>query len=83
MNSGKKKVLVLFGTRPEAIKMAPVLLELKRNPEDFTVATCVTGQHRLMLDQVMEFFDLTAEYDLNLMKPNQKLSWTENSYQTV
>lgn len=74
MNSGKTKVLVLFGTRPEAIKMAPVLLELKRNPKKFTVATCVTGQHRLMLDQVMEFFDLTAEYDLNLMKPNQSLS---------
>lgn len=74
MNKRKTKVLTLFGTRPEAIKMAPILLELKRNPDDFVVANCVTGQHRHMLDQVMEFFDLTAEYDLNLMKPNQSLS---------
>lgn len=73
---GKKKcrVLLLFGTRPEAIKMVPVLLELKKNQNDFIVATCLTGQHRHMLDQVMDFFGLTADYDLNLMKPKQSLS---------
>lgn len=68
-----KKILVVFGTRPEAIKMAPLVLELKKNSEDFDVKVCVTAQHREMLDQVLEIFDIIPDYDLNLMKPNQDL----------
>lgn len=69
---GLKKVLVVFGTRPEAIKMAPLIYELKRR-KDFTVKVCVTGQHREMLDQVLNLFELSPDYDLNLMKPGQSL----------
>lgn len=67
-----KKIVLIFGTRPEAIKMAPVVHALKkiRNAE---VKVCVTGQHRQMLDQVLELFDIKADYDLNLMKPGQDL----------
>ncbi|MCQ2368918.1 MAG: UDP-N-acetylglucosamine 2-epimerase (non-hydrolyzing) [Paludibacteraceae bacterium] len=68
-----KKLLLVFGTRPEAIKMAPVVMELKSRPECFDVKVCVTAQHRQMLDQVLEFFEITPDYDLNLMKPNQTL----------
>jgi UDP-N-acetylglucosamine 2-epimerase (non-hydrolysing) len=64
-----KKILVIFGTRPEAIKMAPLVKELKAFSSDFEVRICVTAQHREMLDQVMSFFNLSAEYDLDLMKP--------------
>lgn len=66
------KVLLVFGTRPEAIKMAPLVLELKSRPE-LNVEVCVTAQHRQMLDQVLDLFELTPEYDLDLMKPGQDL----------
>lgn len=70
----KKKVLLVFGTRPEAIKMAPLALKLKQQVVDFEAKVCVTGQHRQMLDQVLELFNLTPDFDLNLMKPGQTLS---------
>ena len=66
------KILFIYGTRPEAIKMAPLVREFKANPE-FEVRVCVTGQHREMLDQVLSFFDIVPDYDLNLMRPNQTL----------
>ena len=69
-----KRVLLVFGTRPEAIKMAPLVLKLKENNKDFETKVCVTGQHRQMLDQVLSLFQLTPDYDLNLMKPGQTLS---------
>ena len=72
MNS-KKKILLVFGTRPEAIKMAPLVKKLQANPEEFQTIVCVTGQHREMLDQVLRLFDITPDYDLNIMKPNQDL----------
>ena len=65
------KILIIFGTRPEAIKMAPLVLRLS---QDLEVKVCVTGQHRQMLDQVLELFQITPNYDLNLMKPNQNLA---------
>ena len=65
------KILMIFGTRPEAIKMAPLVLRLSQEVE---VKVCVTGQHRQMLDQVLELFQITPNYDLNLMKPNQNLA---------
>lgn len=68
----KTKILLVFGTRPEAIKMAPLVLELKQHPE-FSVEVCVTAQHRQMLDQVLALFDLTPDYDLDLMQPGQDL----------
>jgi len=67
-----KKVLVVFGTRPEAIKMAPVVRACRARPE-LEVKVCVTAQHRQMLDQVMEIFGLTADFDLDVMAPNQTL----------
>lgn len=70
----KKKVLLVFGTRPEAIKMAPLALQLKQQEDCFETKVCVTGQHRQMLDQVLELFNLTPDFDLNLMKPGQTLS---------
>lgn len=66
-----KKILMIFGTRPEAIKMAPVFNELN---DDFDVKICVTGQHDSMLHQVLNIFDLKPDFDLKIMKPNQKLS---------
>ena len=69
----KTKVLVAIGTRPEAIKMAPVILRLEAHP-DFDVRVCVTAQHREMLDQVLKVFGLTPHHDLNLMKPGQNLT---------
>ena len=68
-----KNVLVVFGTRPEAIKMAPVVKACKARPE-LEVKVCVTAQHRQMLDQVMDIFGLTADFDLNVMAPNQTLA---------
>ena len=68
-----KKVLLVFGTRPEAIKMAPLVHEFKKHPERFETQVCVTGQHREMLDQVLELFRIVPNYDLNIMKPNQDL----------
>ncbi|MDR5883640.1 non-hydrolyzing UDP-N-acetylglucosamine 2-epimerase [Caballeronia sp. LZ032] len=67
------KVLTVFGTRPEAIKMAPVIKALAADPA-FEVKVCVTAQHRQMLDQVLDLFDIRPDFDLNLMKPNQDLS---------
>jgi UDP-N-acetylglucosamine 2-epimerase (non-hydrolysing) len=69
----KTVVLLIFGTRPEAIKMAPVILELQKHPELFDTKVCITAQHREMLDQVIEFFKIKADYDLNLMRPGQNL----------
>lgn len=71
--SAVHKILIVFGTRPEAIKMAPVILELKRC-SSFQVRVCVTAQHREMLDQVLRIFDINPDYDLNLMRPGQDLS---------
>ena len=68
-----KKILLVFGTRPEAIKMAPVVRELQKYPEQFETIVCVTGQHREMLDQVLQLFQIVPDYDLNIMKPNQDL----------
>ena len=68
-----KKILLVFGTRPEAIKMAPLVKKLQEMPEEFQTIVCVTGQHREMLDQVLRLFDITPDYDLNIMKPNQDL----------
>ena len=68
-----KKILLVFGTRPEAIKMAPLVKKLQEYPEQFQTIVCVTGQHREMLDQVLRLFDITPDYDLNIMKPNQDL----------
>jgi UDP-N-acetylglucosamine 2-epimerase (non-hydrolysing) len=67
------KILVIFGTRPEAIKLAPVIKELQSNPSLFHTTTCVTAQHRQMLDQVLDVFDIAPDYDLNIMKNNQIL----------
>ena len=68
-----KKVMLVFGTRPEAIKMAPLVKEFKKNPVDFETIVCVTGQHREMLDQVLNIFDIKPDYDLNIMKQGQDL----------
>lgn len=69
----KKRIVVVFGTRPEAIKMCPLVNELKSHPKDFDTIVCVTGQHREMLDQVLEVFQVVPEYDLSIMKPGQTL----------
>ncbi len=69
------KVLVVFGTRPEAIKMAPVVRSLRKRPNDFTTCVVLTGQHREMLDQVMTLFNITSDYDLNIMQKNQSLEY--------
>jgi UDP-N-acetylglucosamine 2-epimerase (non-hydrolysing) len=71
----KIKVLLAFGTRPEAIKMAPVLSELRRRGDSFRAVTCITAQHREMLDQVLEWFGIKADYDLDIMKPGQSLAY--------
>lgn len=68
-----KKVLLVFGTRPEAIKMAPLVKEFQKYASDFETIVCVTGQHREMLDQVLAIFDIKPNYDLNIMKKGQDL----------
>ncbi len=68
-----KKVMLVFGTRPEAIKMAPLVKEFQKYPEQFKTIVCVTGQHREMLDQVLHLFEITPDYDLNIMKQGQDL----------
>lgn len=68
-----KKVMLVFGTRPEAIKMAPLVKEFQKNTADFETIVCVTGQHREMLDQVLHIFDIRPDYDLNIMKQGQDL----------
>ena len=68
-----KKVMLVFGTRPEAIKMAPLVKEFQKQPKRVETVVCVTGQHREMLDQVLEIFDIKPDYDLNIMKRGQDL----------
>ena len=77
----KKKVMVTFGTRPEAIKMIPVYQELLKYPEDFEVSLVVTGQHREMLDQVLDLYQIIPDVDFNIMRPNQSLTDITNSLQ--
>uniref|UniRef100_UPI0032179D70 non-hydrolyzing UDP-N-acetylglucosamine 2-epimerase n=1 Tax=uncultured Draconibacterium sp. TaxID=1573823 RepID=UPI0032179D70 len=69
----KKRILLVFGTRPEAIKMAPLVKEFQKHPDTFETIVCVTGQHREMLDQVLNLFEITPDYDLNIMKQGQDL----------
>lgn len=69
----KKKILLVFGTRPEAIKMAPLVKEFQKYPEQFDTKVCVTAQHREMLDQVLQLFEIVPDYDLNIMKAGQDL----------
>lgn len=71
--SDRKSILLVFGTRPEAIKMAPLVKALQAQPERFKTIVCVTAQHRQMLDQVLRIFDIAPDYDLDIMKPNQDL----------
>lgn len=71
--SDMKKILLVFGTRPEAIKMAPLVKELQKYPDKFEISICVTGQHRQMLDQVLDLFEIKPDYDLNIMKQGQDL----------
>ena len=68
-----KRILLVFGTRPEAIKMCPLVKEFQKHPEEFETVVCVTGQHREMLDQVLQIFDVKPDYDLNIMKQGQDL----------
>ena len=68
-----KKIMLVFGTRPEAIKMAPLVKEFQKHTDTFQTIVCVTGQHRQMLDQVLQLFEITPDYDLNIMKQGQDL----------
>ena len=68
-----KTILLIFGTRPEAIKMAPLVKKFQQYPNDFRTVVCVTGQHREMLDQVLQIFEIKPDYDLNIMKQGQDL----------
>ena len=70
----KKKIAVIFGTRPDTIKMAPIILELQKHPDYFDVLTIATAQHRQMLDQVLEVFKIKPDYDLDIMAPKQTLA---------
>lgn len=72
-NRDMKKVMLVFGTRPEAIKMAPLVKEFQKYPKQFQTIVCVTGQHREMLDQVLDLFEIKPDYDLNIMKQGQDL----------
>lgn len=69
-----KKIMLVFGTRPEAIKMCPLVKEFQKHPDTFETIVCVTGQHREMLDQVLNIFDVQPDYDLNIMKQGQDLT---------
>lgn len=73
LKPSKKKALLVFGTRPEAIKMCPLVKEMSSRPEEFDVEVCVTGQHREMLDQVLDVFGVAPDYDLSIMKSGQTL----------
>lgn len=68
-----KRILFIFGTRPEAIKFAPLIKEMQKNSSSFDVRICVTGQHKEMLYQVLDFFEIVPDYDLEIMEPNQSL----------
>ncbi len=70
----KKNIMLVFGTRPEAIKMCPLVKELQKYPDSFRTIVCVTGQHREMLDQVLRIFEVVPDYDLNIMKQGQDLT---------
>ncbi|WP_289075287.1 UDP-N-acetylglucosamine 2-epimerase (non-hydrolyzing) [uncultured Bacteroides sp.] len=70
----KKKIMLVFGTRPEAIKMCPLVKELQKRTEEFETVVCVTGQHREMLDQVLQIFNIKPDYDLDIMKQGQDLT---------
>ena len=69
----KKRVMLVFGTRPEAIKVAPLVKEFQKHTDRFETIVCVTGQHREMLDQVLHLFEIKPDYDLNIMKQGQDL----------
>ena len=69
-----KNVMLVFGTRPEAIKMCPLVKEFQKRADEFKTIVCVTGQHREMLDQVLAIFDVRPDYDLNIMKQGQDLT---------
>ena len=69
-----KKVMLVFGTRPEAIKMCPLVKELQKRNTEFETIVCVTGQHREMLDQVLTIFDVKPDYDLNIMRSEEHTS---------
>lgn len=71
---GKLKVMTVFGTRPEAVKLCPVIIELRKHTDLIDSSICVTAQHRELLDQVLEFYRITPDYDLNIMKHNQNLT---------
>jgi UDP-N-acetylglucosamine 2-epimerase (non-hydrolysing) len=73
MNRKRKKILLVFGTRPEAIKIAPLIKEFQKYPDVFETVVCVTGQHRELLDQVLQLFEIKPDYDLNIMKAGQDL----------
>jgi UDP-N-acetylglucosamine 2-epimerase (non-hydrolysing) len=73
MNPGKLNILLVFGTRPEVIKMAPVVNELRKHPARFNAKVCITGQHRQMIDPLLKLFGIKADYDLNIMRANQNL----------
>ncbi len=68
-----KTLLLVFGTRPEAIKMCPLVKEFQKHPGEFKTVVCVTGQHREMLDLVLKIFEIKPDYDLNIMKQGQDL----------
>ena len=68
-----KKVMLVFGTRPEAIKMAPLVKEFQHHAGEFDTVVCVSGQHRELLDQVLSIFDIVPDYDLHVMKQGQDL----------
>ena len=72
-HSASRRILIVFGTRPEAIKMAPLVKEFQKYPQTFETKVCVTAQHREMLDQVLELFEIIPDYDLDIMKPGQDL----------
>ena len=69
-----KTIMLVFGTRPEAIKMCPLVKEFQKDSSEFKTIVCVTGQHREMLDQVLTIFDVKPDYDLNIMKQGQDLT---------
>lgn len=77
-NIDMKKVMLVFGTRPEAIKMCPLVKEFQKRPEEFETIVCVTGQHREMLDQVLSIFNVEPDFDLNIMKQGQDLTDVTN-----
>jgi len=69
------KILIVFGTRPEVIKMAPVIKELHKYPDKFIWRICITAQHREMLDPLLQLFNIKADYDLDIMQENQSLEY--------